>query len=65
MLALTLVVHIFLGSTIAGSAIILALILGYDTLQPILIAGGGGFVLSFPASWYIARSMQSGTIALD
>lgn len=58
MLALTLIIHIFLGSTVAGSAIIAALTMGYDTLQLILVAGIGGFIVAFPASWYIARSIS-------
>ena len=57
MLPLTLIVHIFLGSTIAGSAIIAALTMGYDTLTPILWAGIGGFVLSAPISWYVAKAI--------
>ena len=59
MLPLTLIIHIFVGSTLAGSAIIAALTMGYDTLNPILIAGIGGFVLAFPISWLISRAIQS------
>jgi predicted PurR-regulated permease PerM len=58
MLPLMLILHIFLGSTVAGSAIILALVLGYDTLTPILVAGAVGFVLSFPVSWIIAKRLS-------
>lgn len=58
MLALTLILHIFLGSTIAGSFIIAALTLGYDTAQPLIVAGLVGFVVSFPASWWIARRLS-------
>ncbi|MGI1660828.1 CTP synthetase [Palleronia sp. KMU-117] len=58
MLPLMLIIHIFLGSTIAGSAIILALVLGYDTLVPIAIAGIAGFVLSFPVSWMVAKRLS-------
>lgn len=58
MLGLTLIVHIFLGSTIAGSAIVAALTLGFDRATPIIAAGIAGFVISFPASWYIAKSIR-------
>lgn len=57
MLPLTLILHIFIGSTLAGSAVIAALAAGYGTLTPILIAAAMGFVLSFPLSWYVARQL--------
>jgi predicted PurR-regulated permease PerM len=63
MLPLVLIIHIFLGSTLAGSAIVAALTLGYDTLTPILIAAAVGFIAGIPASWAIARRLlgNSGT----
>ncbi|SLN75207.1 CTP synthetase [Ruegeria meonggei] len=57
MLPLMLIVHIFLGSTLAGSAVIAVLSMGYTTLTPILIAAGAGFVAAFPASYLVARKM--------
>ncbi len=57
MLPLFLLIHIFVGSTIAGSAVIAALTLGYDTLAPIIIAAALGFVISFPASWLVAKQI--------
>lgn len=59
MLALTLILHIFIGSTLAGSAVIAALALGYDTLQPILIFAALGFVASIPVSWLVARQLST------
>ncbi|TNF19703.1 MAG: CTP synthetase [Rhodobacteraceae bacterium] len=59
MLPLTLILHIFIGSTLAGSAVIAALVTGYDTLQPILIAAAVGFVISIPLSWYVARLIMT------
>ena len=58
---LTLILHIFLGSTVAGSAIVIALALGLHTAQPIVIAGLAGFVLSVPLSWLIARAIHADT----
>ncbi len=57
MLPLMLIVHVFLGSTVAGSAVIAALSLGFDTLTPILIAAGTGFVASIPLSWLVAKKL--------
>lgn len=57
MLPLMLLIHIFLGSTLAGSAVIAVLTLGYDTLTPIIVAAAVGFLAGFPASWMIAKKL--------
>ncbi len=58
MLPLMLIIHLFLGATLAGSAIIVALIFGYGTTMPILAAGVVGFVAAFPASWIVAKKLS-------
>jgi hypothetical protein len=58
MLSLTLLLHIFIGSTLAGIGVIAALVAGYGTLSPILIAAAAGFVLGFPVSWLIAKQLR-------
>ncbi len=57
MLALALVIHIFLGSTLAGSAVIVALVLGADSALPLVGAAILGFVAAVPASWLIAKRL--------
>ncbi len=57
MTQLFLIIHIFIGSTLAGSAVIAALTLGLDTAQPLLIAALLGFLLSIPVSWLVARKI--------
>jgi putative flippase GtrA len=57
MLALVLILHVFIGSTIAGSCVIAALVLGYDTLIPIVVAAAVGFVAAFPVSYSVARAL--------
>ncbi len=59
MLRLALIVHLFVGSTLAGSAMIVALVVGWDTLQPLVIAAFIGWLLSIPASWVLARKIES------
>lgn len=59
MLALTLIIHIFLGSTLAGSAIVLALVMGFDTALPIVTAGVVGFLVGFPVSWIVAKRLSA------
>lgn len=56
-MALTLILHLFIGSTLAGVGVIAVLVAGFGTLWPIVIAGLAGFVLAFPISWLIAKSL--------
>jgi len=57
MLRLALILHVFIGSTIAGSAVIAALVVGQDTAQMIILAAVVGFLVAFPASWLIAKKL--------
>lgn len=54
-LMLILILHIFIGSTLAGSAVVAALTMGYDTLNAILIMAALGFVAAFPVSWFVVK----------
>ncbi|KAA0916270.1 CTP synthetase [Aquicoccus porphyridii] len=54
---LALVMHVFLGATLAGSAMVVALTLGLTTLEPLLIAALAGYLVSIPASWYAAKAV--------
>ena len=56
---LVLIVHLFLGSTLAGSAIVAGLTMGYDTLQPVLIAALIGWLVSIPATIYVAKVIRN------
>ncbi len=55
---LTLILHIFLGSTLAGSAVIAVLAMGYSAWTTILIAAVVGFVAAFPVSFMVARKLE-------
>jgi hypothetical protein len=57
MLPLMLIIHIFIGSTLAGSAVIAVLVMGYDTITPIVAAALIGFVAGFPVSMAIAKKI--------
>ncbi len=57
MLPLTLILHIFIGSTLAGTAVIAALTLGMTDARSIVVAGVLGFILSIPISWAVARKI--------
>jgi len=59
MLRLALILHIFIGSTLAGSAVIAALVLGYASLWAILIVALAGFVAAIPVSALVARKLYA------
>lgn len=59
MLRLALILHLFIGSTLAGSAVVVALTMGQDTLQPILVAALLGFLASIPVTWAVARKLSA------
>lgn len=59
MIVLMLILHIFIGSTLAGSAVVAALATGYDTLPAILAAAAFGFVVAFPVSWTVAKKLSA------
>jgi hypothetical protein len=54
---LMMILYSMIGTAMAGSAIILVLTLGYDTLWPIVAAAAGGAALALPVSWLIAREI--------
>ena len=45
------------GATCAGIGVVVALTIGQDTLQPILVAAGLGTLVGVVASWMIARRL--------
>ena len=57
MVRLALVLYSLIGTTLAGSFVVAALTAGYDTLVPILLAAGLGFVAAVPVSVLVARKI--------
>lgn len=57
MIRLAGVLYSIISTTLAGSAIIAALVMGYDTLVPILIAAAIGFLAALPASYFVAKEI--------
>ena len=55
---LIFILHLFIGSTFAGSAVIAALGSGFDNMTGILIAAVLGFAVAFPVSWVVARKLR-------
>lgn len=57
MTRLMLILFSMISTTMMGVAMVTALTMGYDTLNPLLVAIGIGFVLSLPATWIIAKQI--------
>jgi hypothetical protein len=58
MTRLTLILFSMIGTTLAGSGVVIALTTRNDTLQPILIAAALGVVLALPVSWWVAKQIS-------
>jgi hypothetical protein len=59
MARLALILHIFIGSTLAGVAVIAVLVAGMTTVPAILGSAALGFALAFPVSWLIAKRLYA------
>ncbi|NCO87289.1 MAG: CTP synthetase [Rhodobacterales bacterium] len=57
MLRLASVLYSIIATTLAGSCVIVALVSGYDTLLPIVVAAALGAVAAVPVAWLVARAM--------
>jgi uncharacterized membrane protein YcaP (DUF421 family) len=57
MIRLAMTLFSVIATTVMGSAIIAALVSGYDTMIPLIIAAAAGFVVSIPLSYFIAKAI--------
>lgn len=55
---LTLILHLFIGSTLAGIGVIAVLTAGFGTLMPILWAALAGFIIAIPVSILVSRALK-------
>lgn len=47
-----------IATTLMGIGVIVALVTGYDTGRPIVIAALIGLILALPVSWYVAKQLE-------
>ncbi|WP_289150817.1 CTP synthetase [uncultured Salipiger sp.] len=59
MLRLAGILYSMIATTLAGSLVVVALVSGYDTLQPILIAAAAGALVALPVTWLVTRAIYS------
>jgi hypothetical protein len=54
-----MILYSLIGTTLAGSGVVVALVAGYDTLPGILWAAALGAVLAVPVSLEVARRITA------
>ena len=59
MLRLAMILHIFIGSTLAGVGVIAALVTGVNSGLMLFVCALIGFVIAFPASWKVAQALYA------
>jgi hypothetical protein len=57
MMRLASLLYSIISTSLAGSFIVVALVTGFTTLQPILIAAAAGFALAVPVAWGVASRL--------
>ncbi len=58
MLWLMTILHLFIGSTLAGVGIVVLLVMGQGGAWALGGAVLAGFVLAFPVAWLVARAIH-------
>lgn len=61
MLWLMTILHLFIGSTLAGVGIVVLLVMGQGGAWALGGAVLAGFVLAFPVAWLVARAIHDDT----
>ena len=57
MFRIALVLFSMIATTLAGTAMVVALTIGQDTLVPLVTAAVIGFVAAVPVTWLVARQI--------
>lgn len=57
MTRLMMILFSMISTTLMGVGMIVALTMGYATLNPLLVAIAIGFVAAVPASWFVAKQI--------
>ena len=58
MFRLALILYAVIGTTLAGTFMVAALTMGYDTTLPVIYSAVAGFLLGLPISMYVAKQIN-------
>lgn len=59
MTKIALMIYVIVAPTLAGMAMVVVLTIGADTSNPIMLSVLAGAVVAIPASWMIAKQLNS------
>lgn len=59
MIRLMGVLFAIISTSLTGTAVIAVLVMGMDTLVPILAAAAVGFLMSIPITWMITKAVSA------
>ncbi len=51
------ILYSMIGTTLSGSFMVAALVMGYDTLYPLLVAVALGAIVAIPATYLISKAI--------
>lgn len=54
---LLLILHLFIGATLAGVGIVVVLVAGLTGTWPLIGAIAAGMIIAFPIAWLVAKAM--------
>jgi len=58
MLRVAFLLFTIVSTVLMGSFMVVALAMGFDTAQPVILAVALGFVAALPISWLIAKKLN-------
>jgi len=61
MLRLASILYAMIGTSVAGAFVVVALVTGYDTIWPILLAAFAGGIIAVPATYFITKAIIANT----
>jgi len=61
MLRLAIILHLFIGSSMAGAGVIAVLAAGYMGPMPIVWGALIGFIAAIPLTWIVAKMIYDGS----
>ncbi len=59
MLRLAFILHFVIASTLMGVGVVVVLVMGMTGARPIWLAALAGFVLAFPVTWFVTKSITA------
>lgn len=57
MLRLASILYSLIGTSVAGSLVVAALTMGYDTMKPVVAVAAIGFLLAVPITWFVTKGI--------